>query len=88
MFSTVPNGQVLIEMDLTHKQVEAAMEWCINHLVHVHNLMTDAKFSFPPGIDRHRPELWKGGSWRWFWERYKEPPQGVFKNVDGIICSV
>jgi hypothetical protein len=52
---------------------ERASIWYAQHRLHVETLMFEEKGSYPPsGSDCGKPELWKAGHWRWYFEmRYK-----------------
>lgn len=57
--------------------VERQYEWTVRadnwyeaHREHIDALIPTEKDSYPPsGSDCGRPELWKAGHWRWFFER-------------------
>lgn len=48
---------------------DKAMVWYTNHQSHVESLIFEEKESYPPsGSDCGKPELWKGGHWRWYFK--------------------
>lgn len=49
---------------------ERALAWGVKHLDHVAKLrLSEIEYTYPPsGSDCGKPELWKGGSWNWFYK--------------------
>lgn len=62
----------MIRKDYSLDYIEKAYEWYLNHKEHVDNIMSLYDNYFPPSNeDRNHPELWKAGTWRWFFNNYK-----------------
>ena len=48
-------------------------DWYKQHTEHVKRLLKEAKTSFIPcNRDISHPELWKAGSWKWFFENFPQ----------------
>ena len=64
------------EMPLDEKLYARAFKWREQHFRHVARLVAGADTAFAPsGSDRIRPELWKGGHWKWFSTQRPESPR-------------
>lgn len=51
---------------MKRENITRAKTWRANHKEHVSRLIKSATRAFPPSEeDEPRPELWKGGSWKW-----------------------
>ena len=51
---------------MKRENIAKAETWRDNHKEHVTLLIKSATRAFPPSEgDESKPELWKGGSWKW-----------------------
>ncbi len=56
------------------KDISRGFAWYAQHKDHVDSLVKIQKDSFPmSGSDISRPELWKAGGWKWFFQQYRHP---------------
>lgn len=53
---------------LTNTQINKAVEWYDQHILHVDNLVDNTELAYPPTDleDQSNPALWKGSHWKWF----------------------